>query len=203
MPMKDLIQNMDLADFCYPLKTSILIFLEQIYLDTEKEIGEDFANAVWGLISRFEKDLLKFVETMQKLKRKSNGAGIQRAKIAPYLGGSEGDIAELMSHTQSGEVPMHRVQVDVSKNFGFVTNQGSFSISTLMLEYVFEGIINCLIQFLSLRFPMKQNQKELMLRILKLCLLCMPFKTKAIHEKIIIRFVNMIRNSPALSDVMS
>ena len=43
-PMKDLIANMEMADFCYPLKTSILLFLEQIYLDTEKDIGEDFIN---------------------------------------------------------------------------------------------------------------------------------------------------------------
>ena len=69
MPMKDLIQNMDLSDFCYPLKSSILLFLEQIYLDTEKEIGEDFTNQLWLLIARLEKDLLKFVEVMQKQKR--------------------------------------------------------------------------------------------------------------------------------------
>jgi hypothetical protein len=57
---------MDTADFCYPLKTSILLFLREIFLDTEKGIGEDFTNQVWGLITRLEKDLLKFVETMQK-----------------------------------------------------------------------------------------------------------------------------------------
>ena len=64
LPVKDLILNMDTADFCYPLKTSILLFLREIYLDTEKGIGEDFTTQVWGLIMRLEKDLLKFVETM-------------------------------------------------------------------------------------------------------------------------------------------
>ena len=44
------------------------------------------------------------------------------------------------------------IQVDVSKNFGFVTNFGQFPISVLMTEYVFEGIFSCLTQFLSLRF---------------------------------------------------
>ena len=63
-PMKDLIINMETADFCYPLKTSILQFLEEIYLDTEKDIGEDFQNQVWNLITSLEKDLLKFVEVM-------------------------------------------------------------------------------------------------------------------------------------------
>ena len=49
------------------------------------------------------------------------------------------------------------IQVDVSKNFGFVTNFGQFPISVLMTEYVFEGIFSCLTQFLSLRFSMKPD----------------------------------------------
>lgn len=77
---------MDLADFCYPLKSSILLFLEQIYLDTEKEIGEDFTNFVWSLITRLEKDLLKFVEVMQKQKRQTGG---DRKRM--MAGGSEYD----------------------------------------------------------------------------------------------------------------
>ena len=46
-----------------------MLFLEQIYLDTEKEIGEDFTNQMWGLMFSLEKDLLKFVEVMQKQRR--------------------------------------------------------------------------------------------------------------------------------------
>jgi hypothetical protein len=42
--MKDLIRNMQMADFCYPLKSAILSFLLNIYLEIEKEIGEDFIN---------------------------------------------------------------------------------------------------------------------------------------------------------------
>ena len=55
---------MDTADFCYPLKTSLLLFLEQIYLDTEKEIGEDYKNQIWKIVAYLELDLLKFVEVM-------------------------------------------------------------------------------------------------------------------------------------------
>ena len=77
---------MDLADFCYPLKSSILLFLEQIYLDTEKDIGEDFTNFVWSLITCLEKDLLKFVEVMQKQKRQTGG---DRKRMMPS--GSEYD----------------------------------------------------------------------------------------------------------------
>ena len=44
LPIKDLLTNLSVADFCYPLKTSLLHFCQQIYLETEKEIGEDFIN---------------------------------------------------------------------------------------------------------------------------------------------------------------
>ena len=67
--MKDLIKNMQEADFCYPLKSAILSFLLNIYLDIEKEIGEDFINQVWKLIQQLEDDLLKFVQVMQRQKR--------------------------------------------------------------------------------------------------------------------------------------
>jgi len=62
--MDDLIKNMELADFCYPLKSSILQFLQHIYLDIEKEIGEDFINQVWKLIELIVLDMEKFVKIM-------------------------------------------------------------------------------------------------------------------------------------------
>jgi hypothetical protein len=70
-PMEDLINNMQLADFCYPLKSSILQFLQHIYLDIEKEIGEDFINQVWKLIDLIVLDMEKFVKIMQRQKRGS------------------------------------------------------------------------------------------------------------------------------------
>ena len=38
---------------------------------------------------------------------------------------------------------------------------------------------------------------------MKLCLLCCTFKSKPIHEKIMIRFINEVRNSPLLQDISS
>ena len=43
-PMEDLIFSMQKADFCFPLKSALLVYLEHVYLDVEKEIGEDFLN---------------------------------------------------------------------------------------------------------------------------------------------------------------
>lgn len=89
----------------------------------------------------------------------------------------------------------------MSKNFDFVTNFGRFKISTLMQEYVFEGIFPCLKEFFNLRLPMKADQKELVRRVLKLCMMCVNFKSKPIHEKIIMNFINDVRNNPILSDI--
>ena len=77
-PMVDLIDNMKLSDFCYPLKRSILMFLQHIYLDIEKDIGEDFIGLVWKLIEILVNDLDKFVKLMQRQKR---GAKMSRGNL--------------------------------------------------------------------------------------------------------------------------
>ena len=82
-----------------------------------------------------------------------------------------------------------------------MTNFGTFQIAALMQEYVFEGIFSCLNQFFNLRLPIKSEQKEIVRRMLKLCLMCITFKSKPIHEKIIVRFIYDVRNSPILQDI--
>ena len=62
--MEDLIFNMRKADFCYPLKSALLLYLEHVYLDVEKEVGEDFLNQVWQLLLQLQIDMEKFVEVM-------------------------------------------------------------------------------------------------------------------------------------------
>ena len=95
------------------------------------------------------------------------------------------------------------IVVDVSKNFDFVTNFGTYKISTLMQEYIFEGVFVCLSQFLSLRIPMNGSQRELIRKLLKLCLMCVAFKSKPSHEKNIINFINEVRNCGGLAEVTS
>ena len=68
-PMEDLIKNMQLAEFCYPLKSAILMFLQNIYLDIEKEIGEDFIKLIWELVEHLIEDLKMFNEVMTRQKR--------------------------------------------------------------------------------------------------------------------------------------
>ena len=67
-----------------------------------------------------------------------------------------------------------------------------------MVDYIFEGVMSCLAQFISLRLPMTATHHELMRRILKLCLMAAPYKTKQNHEQILMSFVSQIRNSVLL-----
>ena len=126
-PMEDLICNMKQADFCYPLKSALLTFLEHIYLDTEKEIGEDFLNQVWSLISVLEKDLQKFVKVMQRQKR-----GVNTGKKAI--------MAETEEKKEEDDNQFFDVEVDINNNFAFVTNFGKFTVTELLQTYVFESI---------------------------------------------------------------
>ena len=41
-----------------------------------------------------------------------------------------------------------------------------------------------------------------MRRVLKLCMMSIPYKSKPIHEKIIQQFVIEVRNSPQLQDIV-
>jgi hypothetical protein len=65
----DVISNLNLADFCYPLKSALMFFLQHIYFDIEKDMNEDFQLYVWEIIEIIIEDLLKFVEVMQRNKR--------------------------------------------------------------------------------------------------------------------------------------
>lgn len=120
-PMEDLIYNMETAEFCFPLKSSLLLFLEHIYLDTEKEIGEDFLNQVWELIDVLERDLIKFVKVMQRQKR-----GVM--------------TVSKKTKTLKDDSEEQDVEVDINNNFAFVTNFGKFSVTDLLTTYVFESI---------------------------------------------------------------
>lgn len=104
-----------------------------------------------------------------------------------------------MMNTQS-HFPQN-INVDVSKNFDFVTNFGTSKISTLMQEYIFEGVFPSLTAFISLRLHMSKQRTELMRKLLKLCFMCVNFKSKPIHETNIVAIIVEIRNSHVLNEI--
>lgn len=62
MPITDILANMKLADFCYPLKNAIVYFMDSIYFDIEKDVSDDNINKMFEFIQEIIKDLEKFVE---------------------------------------------------------------------------------------------------------------------------------------------
>jgi len=60
--MDDIIVNLKIADFCYPLKQSLVFFMESIYFDIEKEVSEDNIERIKQFVNVLSNDLEKFVE---------------------------------------------------------------------------------------------------------------------------------------------
>ena len=71
----------------------------------------------------------------------------------------------------------------MNKNFDFCTAFGKFKVSELMQVYVFEDVFPSIQAFLNLRLPMKEYEKKLVRKLLKLLFLSVGYKTKPIHEK--------------------
>lgn len=41
LPIDDILENMKLADFCFPMKEALVNFMHSIYFDIEKEVSEE------------------------------------------------------------------------------------------------------------------------------------------------------------------
>lgn len=65
-PVGELIMNLKLAEFCYPLKAALIYFLHNVYFETEKEMSEDFISQVWLVLELLIEDIREFVKVMQR-----------------------------------------------------------------------------------------------------------------------------------------
>jgi hypothetical protein len=61
-PLEDGIQNLQIADFCYPYKTSVLYFIDSIYLDIEKETSDENVVRIKNVIDIVREDLEKYIQ---------------------------------------------------------------------------------------------------------------------------------------------
>jgi hypothetical protein len=62
MPLDDLIANLRMADFCYPLKSSLIQFMNSIYFDIEKDVTDENIVKMWNIMLIMNQDLEKFQE---------------------------------------------------------------------------------------------------------------------------------------------
>jgi hypothetical protein len=61
LPLDDLIENLRMADFCYPLKSSLVYFMDTIYFDIEKEVTDENIAKMNMVIEIIYEDLEKFI----------------------------------------------------------------------------------------------------------------------------------------------
>jgi hypothetical protein len=60
-PLEEGIKNLEIADFCYPYKTSLLYFIDSIYLDIEKETSDENVVRIKSVIDIVRLDLEAFI----------------------------------------------------------------------------------------------------------------------------------------------
>ena len=62
MSLGDCIENMKMADFCYPLKTSLVYFMDSIYFEIEKDVSDDNVAKMWEVVQIILEDMTKFID---------------------------------------------------------------------------------------------------------------------------------------------
>ena len=50
MSLSDCIENLKMADFCYPLKSSLVYFMDNIYFDIEKDVSDENVQLMWTIV---------------------------------------------------------------------------------------------------------------------------------------------------------
>lgn len=68
LPIEDILANMKLADFCYPLKNAIVYFMDSIYFDIEKDVSDENIQKMFEFIEEISKDIKNFVEIQTRMK---------------------------------------------------------------------------------------------------------------------------------------
>lgn len=62
LPINDIIENMKLADFCFPLKSALTYFMNSIYFDIEKDVSDENIQLMFKFLEIISQDLDRFVE---------------------------------------------------------------------------------------------------------------------------------------------
>jgi hypothetical protein len=130
------------------MKDACLDFLLQIYLDTEKDISEDYHLSLWEVIEIMYEDLKKFIEIKISQSKKMNASGPKRTVMN---GGF--DVAG---------------GVDISRNFYVRDCFGSQPIIKILENYIFMQVIPNLNKFFELRLRMNEKQMNLVRNSIRL-----------------------------------
>lgn len=72
MPINDIIENMKLADFSFPLKSALTGFMNSIYFDIEKDVSDENIQKMFEFLKIISEDLDRFVEIQMRLRSSKN-----------------------------------------------------------------------------------------------------------------------------------
>ena len=154
LPVNDIIENMKLADFCFPLKSALTYFMDSIYFDIEKDVSDENIQKMFFFLEIISEDLERFIEIQQRLKQKSQGGGGKSNKraIADKVEGENEDL--------------DGINVDINKNFTMLTSFGSFPVLYLIEKYIYENVYLALTHYFNLRLPIKHDQRDFFIKFL-------------------------------------
>ena len=83
LPIDDILENMKLADFCFPLKNALVYFMESIYFDIEKDVSEENIQKMINFIVIISNDLERFNEMQMKIRQsKSSNNKVGKRAVA-------------------------------------------------------------------------------------------------------------------------
>jgi hypothetical protein len=146
--IEDITENLRLADFCFPLKSSLVQFCDAVYFDIEKDVSDENIFKMTNIILIISTDLERYIEIQNR----------QKQSQANTQGGKSNKRA-VAKEEEYKEEDLDGIYVDINKNFTMLTSFGSFPILYLIEKYVFEVMYKALENFFSLRLPIKEELK--------------------------------------------
>ena len=190
MPIDDIIENMKLADFCFPLKSALVYFCDQIYFDIEKDISDENMSKMTSIIEMIAQDLDRFVEIQNR--QKQNKAG----------GGNKSNKRQVANNDeQANDIDLDDIKVDINKNFLMLTSFGSFPILYLTEKYVYEVVYPSLTQFFNLNLPIKPTYRPFYKKFISQIQKATNFIVKEDHKKIARDLYKIIKKITQLKDL--
>lgn len=169
----DIIVNMNLADFCFPLKSALVYFMDSIYFDIEKDVSDENVQKMHEFLHIVEQDLNRFIEIQTRTKQSQGEkkGGMKKRQPTAFNDNNEEPFQDL-----------DVMVVDINKNFSMLTSFGSFTILYLIERYIFEYVYPALMHFFDLKLPIKRHHEDFFRNLFQLIQKATSFVIKDHHK---------------------
>jgi len=181
LSIDDLIENLRMADFCYPLKSSLIYFMDTIYFDVEKDVTDENIAKMNMVVEIIAEDLERFIRIEQRVAKAKDGK--------PKIGVEDIEVDDL-----------EKIDVDINKNFNMLTAFGSFPVVILMEYYVFETVFPGLKNFFELRLAIKPAQHDFFNKLFVVIQKVVNYASKEVHFENSRKLFTTIKKIPQLKE---